>query len=181
MRSLPETAHDRSTRQRVYWPVVALVGILIVVFVTGVTSLFRGGGGFTPGESRTSTGVQDIVVSGEDSLYPPPDVDTFSVSPEVLRVYLIVEGMSDGRLEASVVRADRATVLSWLFVSGGELEVGGEAEERLVRDGGKVSGMIKFSIRSASGEPVSPGDYTVSVSQAGGERPIATKSFVVSE
>ncbi len=181
MRSLPETAHHRSPRQRTHWPMAALVGILAVILATGVISLFRGEGEFTPGESRTSTGVQDIVVSGEDSLYPPPDVDTFSVSPEALWVYLIVEGMSNERLEASVVRADRATVLSWLFASGGELEVGGEAEERLVRDGGKVSGMIKFSIRSASGEPVSPGDYTVSVSQAGGERPIATKSFVVSE
>lgn len=181
MRSLPETAHHRSPRQRTYWPMVALVGILAVVLAAGVISLFRGGGGFETGESVTSTGVQDIVVSGEDSLYPPPDVDTFSVSPEVLRVYLIVEGMSDERLEASVVRADRATVLSWLFASDEELKVGGEAEERLVRDDGTVSGMIKFSVRSASGEPVSPGDYTVSVSQAGDESPIATKSFVVSE
>ncbi len=160
---------------------VALVGILVVVLVAGVVSVLRGGGGFTPGESMTGAGVQDIVVSGEDSLYPPPDVDTFSVSPETLRVYLIVEGMADERLEASVVRVDRTSVLSWLFASGEELEVGGEAEERLVRDGGEVAGMIKFSIRSASGEPVSPGDYTVIVSRAGEERPIATKSFVVSE
>lgn len=152
---------------------------MIVVGV--ILRVLLGGAGFEVGEKTPGVGVEDIVVSGEDTLYPPPDVETFSVAPETLHVYLVVEGLAADELEASVERSGRATVVSWLLSEPSELEVGDEREERLVRDSGAVSGLIKFSIRSPSGGTITPGDYTVRVQGAANNTPVAEKSFVVLE
>ena len=177
VKAVLETSGGKRRGVRPPW-LAFLVGGLILV---GVLAVVRGGAGFEPGELLSGAGVEDIVVSGEDSLYPPPDVDIFSVSPDTLHVYLVVDGLAAEELNASVERADRATVVSWLFAAPQKLRVTDEGEERLVQDGGEVSGLIRFSIRPDDGEPVAPGDYTVSVRAAGDENPLATKSFVVAE
>lgn len=180
MRPVLETARGGKARHGARWP-WPLVAVVLIVGVVAVIALLRGGGAPEPDETSPGAGVEDIVVSGEDALYPPPDVDTFSVSPKTLYVYLVVDGLAAEELKASVERSDRTTVVSWLFSKPQQLKVRDEGEERLAEDGEEVSGLIKFSIHSASGQPVASGDYAVSVRNAGDETLVAKKSFVVAE
>lgn len=181
MRVPPQTARKDGRKKRPAWLLPAIVGLLGLVLVVGILRVLLDGAGFEVGEKTPGDGVEDIVVSGEDTLYPPPDVETFSVAPAALHVYLVVEGLAADELEASVERSGRATVVSWVLSEPSELEVGDEREERLVRDGGSVSGLIKFSIRSPSGDTITPGDYTVRVQSATNDTLVAEKSFVVLE
>lgn len=179
VRMVPETRSKGSRRWSLRWFPLALTG-LVFLAVVALTVVPRGGS-FEIGEQVPGEGVEDIVVSDQDALYPPPDVETFSVPPKTLHVYLVVEGLTSGELEAGVERSGRATVFSWLFSERRELEVGDEESERLARDDGTVSGLIRFSIRSRGDEAMLPGNYTVTVRQASGGSLVAEKSFVVRE
>ncbi len=76
---------------------------------------------FSPREEITPPTILDIVVSAEDSLYPPPDTGHFDERPETVFVYLSVEDLPTGEdVEALVERVESDLIFSF---SGGELDL----------------------------------------------------------
>ena len=180
MSLLPETATRKGDR-RWPWYVLAAMAIAALSFV-GV-ELLRGGG-FSPGEEMNAPGFEDIAVSAENTSYPASDVLRFDERPEVLYVYLVVEDLQGGRnLEARIERSGTQSLMGWLLEGGDDLEVSDEQEELLRPSGDGVSGVVQFVVRTASGEPLPAGDYTVSVyarqDGAAAREAAARKYFVI--
>ena len=137
---------------------------------------------FSPGEVLISPGAQDIAVSREDTMYPNTDALRFDERPEVVYVYLRVEDLDDGGLEARVGRTAKDSVVGRLMGDGG-LRIVDRGEEPLGVSGGGVSGVLKFAVRSGSGGRLPAGNYTVEVYNvsggAGDGSAVARKYFVV--
>jgi hypothetical protein len=161
--------------------VLAAVG-LGVVLLAAVVSLWPDN--FSPGESLISPGAQDIAVSRADTTYPSTDALRFDGRPEVVYVYLRIEDLAEGDLEARVERTANDSVLGRVM-DGGGLRVVDRSEEPLGLSGGGVSGVLKFAVRLESGGRLPAGNYTVEVyngsgrSQGGGA--VARKYFVVGQ
>jgi hypothetical protein len=176
VRVLPDTATRKVDRR---WPgyVLAVMGLAALFFVAG--ALLRGGS-FSPGEELYGPRFEDIAVSTENTLYPASDVLRFAGKPEVVYVYLVVEDLPSGRnLEARIERSGKRSALGWLLTGGDGLEVSDEQEELLRPSGGGVSGVVKFAVRTASGEPLPAGNYTVSIYGTAGGDAAARKFFVI--
>jgi len=125
-------------------------------------------------------------VSTEDSLYPPPDTNRFEGQPETIFVYLSVEDLSNGEeMEARVERAESDSVFSLSFGRRPGLEALDEQEDHLRKGTSGATGVVKFTLRTRSGEPVPTGNYTVNVygsgtvTQEDGDTVAARKFFVV--
>jgi hypothetical protein len=117
-------------------------------------------------------------VSLEDTSYPSSDVLRFDRRPEVVYVYLAVDDLPRGRdLEARVERSGSHSALSWLLSGGDGLEVSDGREEHLGPSGGGVAGVVKFAVSTESGEPLPPGDYTVSIYASQEARDAAARKY----
>lgn len=94
-----------------------LVAVALVALALGVEAFLRAEN-FLPGE-EVSPGVRDVVVSPENSLYPPPDTAHFEGPPETIFVYLSVEELpSVEDMEAQVERVGSGSVFSLLLDRG---------------------------------------------------------------
>jgi hypothetical protein len=136
---------------------------------------------FSPGEALTSPGAQDIAVSREDTTYPNTDALRFDEKPDVVYVYLRVEDLDEGDLEATVGRTAKDSVVGRLIGDGG-LRVVDRSEEPLGVSGGGISGVVKFAVRPASGGRLPAGNYTVEIYNVSGGSEggaLARKYFVV--
>lgn len=152
------------------------LGLIVEAFLRAET--------FSPGEEISAPGIRDVVVSGEDSLYPPPDTGHFQESPETIFVYLSVEGLPSGEdLESRIERVWSGSVFSLFFGQSAGLEALDEQEDQLSAGEGGATGILKFAFKTSSGEPVPPGNYTLDVyglGESGGEDTLTVrKSFVV--
>jgi len=181
LRAFPDTTTGKAPDRSFGGPVLAAVG-LGVVLVAAVVSVWPGD--FSPGERLISPGAKDIAVSRQDTSYPGSETLRFDERPEVVYVYLRVEDLpADDDFEARVVRTARDSVVGSLFGDRG-VRLVEETEKPLGVSGDGVSGVVKFAVRSLSGEPLPTGHYTVEVYTAGGgsepARALARKYFVVS-
>jgi hypothetical protein len=173
---LPETATRKVDRR---WPGYALAAMGLAALLLVAASFLRGEG-FTPGEELYAPGFEDIAVSAVDTSYPPSDVLRFDGGPEAVYVYLAIEDLPRGRdLEARVERSGRQSALSRLLAGGDGLEVSDGQEEHLGPSGGGVTGVVKFAVRAESGEPLPPGDYTVSIYASEGTGDAAARKYFV--
>ncbi len=181
MTPLPTTKQASSESRRVSW---FLTGALVLAGLAVLVWAF-GGGSFEPGENMKAKGVKDVAVSEEDTLYPPSDVLRFSEAPAVVYVYVAVEGLPSGvELEASVQRSGRESVLGWLFSGAGDIEVVDEQEDQLTPAETGVAGVIKFALRTRSGESLPAGNYTVVIRRSGADvnkNEVARKLFIIRE
>src|SRR5215210_4879513 len=117
MSVLPNT----TTKGAYRWPFYVLVTIVLVALALIVEAFLREET-FSQGEEISAVGIRDVVVSEEDSLYPPPDTGYFQEPPETIFVYLSVEDLPGGEdMEARIQRAWSGSVFS-LFVGGAGLE-----------------------------------------------------------
>lgn len=181
MTSLPTTTkRDDPERKRVSG---YLTGAVVVVGLAVLVWVFSAGTGFEPGEMLEAEGVKDVAVSEEDTLYPPSDVLRFSEAPAVVYVYVAVEGWPSGtNLDASVKRSGRESVLGWLFSGAGDIEVVDEQEDQLTPAEKGVAGVIKFALRTRSGESLPAGNYTIVIRRSGTDvenSEVARKLFVI--
>lgn len=179
MSVLPNTTTKGANRR---WPLYALVAVVLVGLALGIEAFLRAES-FSPGEEISSPGIRDMTVSAQNSLYPPPDTSRFEEPPETIFVYLSVEdlpGVED--MEARFERVGSGSVFS-LFGPGVGIEALDEQEDQLRQTGNGATGIVKFALKTESGEPVPPGNYTVEVYGPGlvGEEGAvaARKSFVV--
>ena len=185
MTALPNTKTRGAGRR---WPIYVLMAVAIVAMWLVVESFLRAED-FTPGEEIVSPNIRDVSVSAENRLYPPPDVNYFGERPETVYVYLSVEDLPTGEdMRARVQRSGSGSAFSLFFGRDDEIEAVDEQEDQLSSGGGSggASGIVKFALKTRSGEPIPPGNYTVEISGApGGEfggEPGATavrKLFVV--
>ena len=130
-----------------------------------------------------SPGAQDIVVSRADTTYPSTDALRFDRRPEMVYVYLRVEDLAEGDLEARVERTANDSVLGRVM-DGGGLRVVDRSEEPLGLSGGGVSGVLKFAVRPERGARLPAGNYTVEVYNGSGTAEggvLARKYFVVGD
>ncbi len=182
MNYLPSTTSKPAARWR--WPIYSIF-VLVLVGLALLLWFLLFGRGFQPGEKLTAPGVKDIAVSEKDTLYPPSDVLRFGERPRAVHVYVAVDGLNSGtKLSARVERSGQGSLLSRLFSGAGAgIEAVDENEEQLNPSGGGVSGVVKFIVRTKSGEPVPPGDYTVIIYRSGSnvesKEEAARKLFVV--
>lgn len=182
MSALPNTATKRVGRR---WPLYALVAAALAALALGVETFLRAEN-FSPGEEIVSPSIRDVAVSAENSPYPPPDVARFETRPEAVFVYLSVEGLPSGEdMEARVQRVESGSVFSLLLGRGTGLEALDEQEDHLRRDANGATGVVKFVLRTRSGEPVPPGNYTLEVYPSGsateGDTAVAARKFFVVE
>ena len=182
MSVLPNTTTKGADRR---WPLYVLLAAVLVALALGVEAFLRAEN-FLPGEEISAPGIRDVVVSGENSLYPPPDTVHFEEPPETVFVYLSVEelpGVED--MEAQAERVRSGSMFSLLLDRGAGIEVLDEQEDQLSRAENGATGILKFALKTNSGEPVPPGNYTVEVygpgEADGGGEPAVRKSFVVEE
>jgi hypothetical protein len=137
---------------------------------------------FSPGEALISPGARDIAVSLKDTTYPDTDALRFDGRPEAIYIYVRVEDLDDGELEANVGRTAKDSVVGRVVGDSG-IRVVDESEEPLGASGGGVSGVLKFAVRPASGGRLPAGEYTVEVYQRSGGPDgggvVARKYFVV--
>ena len=136
---------------------------------------------FSPGESLLSPAAQDIAVSREDTTYPNSDALRFDERPEAVYVYLRVEDLDDGNLEARAGRTAKNSVFGRVVGDGG-IRVVDRSEEPLGVSGGGLSGVLKFAVRPASGGRLPAGNYTVEIYNVSGGSEggaLARKYFVV--
>lgn len=177
---LPDTATKGASRR---WSLYALVAAALAALALGVEAFLRVES-FSPGEEIISPGVKDVAVSAEDSLYPPPDTSYFEARPDSVFVYLSIEGLPSGEdMEARVQRTESGSVFSLFFGGDAGLEVLDEQEDHLRKNDNGVTGIVKFALKTKSGEPVPPGNYTVDVYGPGSisqeDTAAARKFFVV--
>lgn len=177
---LPNTA-TKGAYQR--WPLYVLAAVALVALTLIIEAFFRAET-FSPGEEISASGIRDVVVSGNDSLYPPPDTSHFQESPEKIFVYLSVEGLPSGEdMEARIERVWSGSVFSLFFRRSAGLEALDKQEDQLSAGEGGATGILKFAFRTRSGEPVPPGSYTLEVyglGESGAEDTLTVrKSFVV--
>ena len=180
MTVLPNTKSRGAGRR---WPLYVIVAVALVALGLVVESFLRAED-FTPGKEIVSPNIRDVSVSAENRLYPPPDVNYFGERPETIFVYLSVEDLPTGEdMRAQVRRSGSGSALSLFFGEDDGLEAFDEQEDQLSLGGeAGASGVVKFALKTRSGEPVPPGNYTVQISRAlGGETgaPAVRKSFVV--
>jgi len=138
---------------------------------------------FSPGETLISPGARDIAVSREDTTYPDSDALHFDERPEEIYVYVRVEDLEKGDLEATVGRTAKDSVLGRVMGDGG-IRVVGRSDKPLGVSGEGVSGVLKFAVRPDSGGRLPAGNYTVEVynGAAGAEGGVlARKYFVVGD
>ena len=179
--ALPSTTTKGAARR---WPGVVLVAVVLVALALLVEAFLRAES-FSPGEDIPAPGIRDISVSEDDSLYPPPDVSRFDGRPETIFVYLSVNDVPAVEdLEARVRRSGNASAFALLFGRGPEIRAVDEQEDQLSSGEGGASGIVKFALKTPSGEPVPSGNYTLEVRGVGGVGPgegavLARKSFVV--
>jgi hypothetical protein len=156
--------------------VLAVVGLGVLLLAAAV-SLWPDD--FSPGEALISPGAQDIAVSLKDTTYPDTDALRFDGRPEAIYVYVRVEDLDDGDLEASVGRTAKNSVVGRVIGDGG-IRIVDRSEEPLGASGGGVSGVLKFAVRPASEGRLPAGDYTVEVFERSvGGGVVARKYFVV--
>jgi hypothetical protein len=179
---LPSTTTKGAERR---WPVFVLVAVVLVALALLVESFLRAES-FSPGEELPGSGIQDISVSERDSLYRPPDSGRFRRQPEIIFVYLSVNdvpGVED--MTAQVERSGSTSVFSLLFGRGPTLEAVDEQEDQLSTVEGGASGIVKFALKTRSGEPVPPGNYTLQVRGSPGkgsdEGPVLARKFFIVE
>jgi hypothetical protein len=188
MSVLPNTTTKGADRR---WPLYALVAVALLGLALGIEAFLRAES-FSPGEEISSPGIRDVTLSAENSLYPPPDTSRFEGPPETIFVYLSVEDLPNVEdMEARFQRVGSGSVFSLLFGPGVGIEALDEQEDQLRQTGNGATGIVKFALKTESGEPVPPGNYTVEVygpGLAGGEGDMdeegavaVRKSFVVEE
>lgn len=189
MTALPETRSRGAGRR---WPLWVLVLVALVALALLVEAFLRAEN-FSPGEEVRSPGIRNIAVSDKDALYPPTDVGRFTSPPEVVFVYLSVENApADKDMEVRVRRSASASAFALLFRREPEVIAVDEQEDQFSGgEGGGASGVVKFALKTRSGEPVPPGNYTLEIyglpadsgdggsGEGSGERPAVRKSFVV--
>ena len=177
---LPDTTTHKRTRRRLSGLLLA-AACSATMLLAAVATLSLGREAFSPGEELVSPGVEDVAVSPEATAYPESDALRLDEGHRVVYVYLRVEDLAaEGGLEARVERSSRVPALAWLF--GGEgIRVLDEEEDRLGASDGRVSGVVRFAVRTGSGEGLPAGDYTVEVFAAGRDVPVAKKYFVVGD
>ena len=182
MSVLPNTTTKGADRR---WPLYVLVAVVLVALALGVEAFLRAEN-FLPGEDISAPGIRDVVVSPEDSLYPPPDTAHFEEPPETIFVYLSVEELPGvENLEARVERAESGSAFSLLFDREAGIEVLDEQEDQLSTGENGATGIMKFALATTSSESVPPGNYTVEVYSPGAtgeEDAVAVrKLFVIEE
>jgi hypothetical protein len=180
LKAFPDTTTDKGGRRPSRAPVLAAVGLGVVMVAVAV-SLWPNS--FSPGETLSSGSARDIAVSREDTTYPDSDALRFDERPAAVYVYVRVEDLAEGDLEARVERRAKDSVLGRVM-GGGGIRVAGRSEEPLGDSGESVSGVLKFAVRPDSGERLPAGNYTVEVyNGAGGTEGdvLARKYFVVGD
>jgi hypothetical protein len=181
LKAFPDTTTDKGAERPSRAPVLVAAG-LGVVLLAAVVWLWPDN--FSPGESLLWSGAQDIAVSRKDTTYPHSDALRFDERPEVVYVYLRVEDLEAGDLEARVGRTAKDSVVGRLFGDGG-VRVVDRGGEPLGTSGGGISGVLKFAVRAGSGGRLPAGNYTVEVynvpggAQSGSA--VARKYFVVGD
>lgn len=180
MSVLPNTTTKGTDRR---WPLYVLVAVFLAALALGVEAFLRAET-FSVGEEISSPAVRDIVVSAEDSLYPPPDEGRFEGETETVFVYLSVEELPTGEdMEARVERVASDSMFSLLFSPGPGIEVLDEQEDQLSSGSNGATGILKFALETRSGEPMPPGNYTVEIHGSGtgdgAGAVVARRSFVV--
>lgn len=160
MRVFPNTTTKGPGR---HWPLYLLVAAALVALSLGVETFLRAEN-FSPREEIVSPSIQNISVSAQNSLYPPPDTGHFTERPETIFVYLSVDGLPSGEdMEARVQRAGSGSVFSILFGQGVGLEALDEQEDQLSSTENGATGVVKFALKTKSGEPMPPGNYTIDI------------------
>jgi hypothetical protein len=180
LKAFPDTTTDKGGGRPSRAPVLAAVGIGVVMVVVAV-SLWPDN--FSPGETLISPGARDIAVSREDTTYPDSDALRFDERPEEVYVYVRVEDLDEGDLEAGVGRTAKDSVLSRMMGDDG-IRVVGQSDKPLGVSGEGVSGVLKFAVLPDSGGRLPAGNYTVEVyNGAGGAQGgvLARKYFVVGD
>ena len=180
MKTFPDTTTDKGGGRPSRAPVLAAVGLAMVM---GAVAVSLWPDNFAPGETLISPGAQDIAVSREDTTYPDSDALRFDERPEAVYVYVRVEDLAEGDLEASAGRAAKDSVLGRVMGEGG-ITVVGRSGEPLGVSGEGVSGVLKFAVRPDSGGRLPAGDYTVEVYNGTGGAEggvLARKYFVVGD
>lgn len=176
--ALPETA-TRGARRR--WPLYVLVAVALVALALLVEAFLRTED-FSPGEEISSPSIQDVAVSEEDSLYPPPDMSRFTARPGTIFVYLSVEDVpSVEDMGARVERSGSGSAFSLFQERGSRIQVLDEQEDQLSNDEQGASGIIKFALKTSSGEPVPPGNYTLEISEGPGQEGTAVRKLFIVE
>lgn len=175
--ALPSTATKGAARR---WPALVLAAVLLVALALVVEAFLRAEN-FSPDEDLPAPGIRDISVSEDDSLYPPPDVSRFDGRPGTIFVYLSVDDVPAVEdLVARVERSGSDSALSLLFGRGPGIEAVDEQEDQLSGGEGGASGIVKFALKTRTGQPVPPGNYTLEIRDGSGEGAVlARKSFVV--
>ncbi len=88
-------------------------------------------------------------------------------------------------MEARVRRAESGSMFCMFFGEEAGLEVLDEQEDQLSKAENGATGIVKFALKTNSGEPVPPGNYTIEVygpgEADGSGEPMVRKSFVVEE
>lgn len=180
MKTFPDTTTDKGGRRPSRAPVLAAVGLGVLMVAVAV-SLWPDN--FSPGETLISPGPRDIAVSREDTTYPDSDALHFDERPEVVYVYVRVEDLDEGDLEARAGRTSKDSILGRVMGDGG-IRVVGRSDQPLGVSGEGVSGVLKFAVRPDSGARLPAGNYTVEVynGAVGAEGGLlARKSFVVGD
>ncbi len=186
MNVLPNTATKGVRPREVIrrWPLYVLVAAALAALALGVESFLRAES-FSPGEEIVSPSIRDVSVSAENSLYPPPDTGRFESPPGTVFVYLSVEDLPSGEdMEARVKRVDSGSAFALFLGQGVGLEALDEQEDHLRKGPDGATGIVKFALKTGSGEPVPPGNYTVVLYGPGtageeGAAVAARKFFVV--
>jgi hypothetical protein len=179
---LPNTTTKGADRR---WPLYVLVAVVLVALALGVEAFLRAEN-FLPGEDISTPGIRDVVVSPQNSLYPPPDTAHFEEPPDTIFVYLSVEDLPGVEsMEARVEREESGSAFSLLFDRGASIEVLDEQEDQLNTGENGATGIMKFAVKTTSGKPVPPGNYTVEIYGLGAtdeEGAVAVrKLFVIEE
>ncbi len=84
-------------------------------------------------------------------------------------------------MEARVERVGTGSIFSLLFGERGGLEALDDQEDYLRKGENGAAGVVKFELKTSSGQPVPPGNYTVVLYGLGGEGAVAARKFFVVE
>lgn len=178
---LPNTTTKGTGRR---WPLYVLAAAALVALVLIVEAFLREEN-FSPGEEISASGIRDVVVSAESSLYPPPDTGHFEAPPETVYVYLSIQDLPGGEdMEARVQRAGSGSLFSLLFGRGAGIQALDEQEDQLSSGENGATGIVKFALETGSGEPLPPGNYTLDIygpETAGTQDAAVHKLFVIEE
>jgi hypothetical protein len=178
LKAFPDTTTDKGGRRPSRAPVLAAVGLGVVMVAVSLWP-----DNFSPGETLISPGARDIAVSQEDTTYPDSDALRFDERPEAVYVYVRVEDLDEGDLEARAGRTAKGSVLGRVMGDGG-IRVVSRSDRPLGVSGEGVAGVLKFAVLPDSGARLPAGNYTVEVyNRAGGAEggALARKYFVVGD